>query len=180
MAKKPVKDRIKAKAKETKAKVKAKVKASVAVMAAIFSLVLYEGCSTATPASRATTAEYRIEFSLGDAARSNTVTFTFGDGALASADSSGSTETQTATPTVDVRPDIDVHYNDAIKGATDASKGVLELLTDTGKAAVFELMSSKKSGTVKVKKTDGSSATVKCENGQCSFCEDCTPASEAK
>ena len=84
------------------------------------------------------------------------------------------TQTTTQTPTTDVKPDIDVRYNDAIAGATSASKGVLDLLTDTGKAAVLELMSSKKSGTVKVEKTDGSSATVKCENGQCEFCEECT------
>ena len=83
-------------------------------------------------------------------------------------------QTATQTPTMDVKPDIDVRYNDAIAGATSASKGVLDLLTDTGKAAVLELMSSKKSGTVKVEKTDGSSATVKCENGQCEFCEECT------
>lgn len=169
--KKPAKDRIKAKAEATKAKVKAKVKASVAIMAAILSLVLYEGCSTATPASRATTAEYRIEFSLGDAARSNTVTFTFGDGALASADSSGSTETQTATPTVDVRPDIDVRYNDAIAGATTASKGVLETLLASSANKVLALMQSKESGTVEVQKTDGSTATVQCADGQCSFVE---------
>ena len=171
MAKKPVKDRIKAKAEATKAKVKAKVKASVAIMAAILSLVLYEGCSTATPASRATTAEYRIEFSLGDAARSNTVTFTFGDGALASAGSSGSTETQTATPTVDVRPDIDVRYNDAIAGATTASKGVLETLLASSANKVLALMQSKESGTGEVQKTDGSTATVQCADGQCSFVE---------
>ncbi len=169
--KKPAKDRIKAKAEATKAKVKAKVKASVAIMAAILSLVLYEGCSTATPASRATTAEYRIEFSLGDAARSNTVTFTCGDGALASADSSGSTETQTATPTVDVRPDIDVRYNDAIAGATTASKGVLETLLASSANKVLALMQSKESGTVEVQKTDGSTATVQCADGQCSFVE---------
>ena len=84
------------------------------------------------------------------------------------------TQTTTQTPTTDVKPDIDVRYNDAIAGATSASKGVLDLLTDTGKAAVLELMASKKSGTVKVEKTDGSSATVKCENGQCEFCEECT------
>ena len=35
------------------------------------------------------------------------------------------------------------------------------------------MMLNKKSGTVKVTKTDGTEATVKCENGQCSFCEDC-------
>ena len=177
--KKPVKEKVKAKAKAVKQEVKGKlkgktkIKASVAMMAAILSFVLYEGCSTATPASRATTAQYRIEFSLGDAARSNTVTFTFGDGALASADSAGSTETQTATPTVDVKPDIDVHYNDAIAGATTASKGVLETLLDSSANKVLALMQSKETGTVEVEKTDGTKATVKCENGQCSFCEDC-------
>ena len=120
MTKKPVKDRIKAKAQETKAKVKAKVKASVVIMAAILSLILYEGCSTATPASRATTAQYRIELSFDDSARSNTVNLTLGDGALASADSAGSTETQTATPTTttDVKPDI--RYNDAAVAGTRA------------------------------------------------------------
>ena len=95
-----------------------------------------------------------------------------------SLESTGTTDTfgqaNTQTPTTDVKPDIDVRYNDAIAGATSASKGVLDLLTDTGKAAVLELMSSKKSGTVKVEKTDGSLATVKCENGQCEFCEECT------
>lgn len=84
------------------------------------------------------------------------------------------TQTTTQTPTTDVKPDIDVRYNDAIAGATSASKDVLDLLTDTGKAAVLKLMSSKESGTVKVEKTDGTSATVKCENGQCEFCEECT------
>ena len=148
---------------------------ALCVAISAFGMASLCGCSTATPASRATTAQYRIEFSLGDSARSNTVRFTFGDGALASADSSGSNETQTATPTVDVKPDIDVHYNDAIAGATNASKGVLDLIA-TGKAAVLELMSSKKSGTVEVTKTDGTTATVKCENGQCSFCEDCAPS----
>ena len=173
--KKPAKDRIKAKAKATKEKVKAKVKASVAIMAAILSLVLYEGCSTATPASRATTAEYRIEFSLGDAARSNTVTFTFGDGALASADSAGSTETQTATPTTDIKPDLDLRYNDAIAGATTASKGVLETLTQSGMEKVLSLMSSGGSGQVTVEKKDGGQAVVTCENGQCTTCKDGTP-----
>ena len=167
--KKPAKDRIKAKAKETKAKVKGKIKASVAIMAAILSLVLYEGCSTATPASRATTAEYLIEFSLGDAARSNTVTFTFGDGALASADSAGSTETQTATPTTDIKPDLDLRYNDAIAGATTASKGVLETLLSSSANKVLEMMSKKETGTVEVQKTDGTTATVQCSDGQCSF-----------
>ncbi len=189
--KKPAKDKIKAKAEATKAKVKAKVKASVAIMAAILSLVLYEGCSTATPASRATTAEYRIEFSLGDAARSNTVTFTFGDGALASADSSGSTETQTATPTLDVKPDVNLNYaqgggitNRGTGGAkTSGAAGILESLTAEGLAMLKEYVTGKKTGTLTLQKKDGTTATATCADGTCTFedgtkvtaedCQDC-------
>ena len=139
-----------------------------------FGMVVMCGCSTATPASRATTATYTFNFNFGEKAKNVNIENKTGDSAIASADSSGSTETQTATPTVDVKPDIDVRYNDAIAGASAASKGVLETLTSAGANAVLELMSSKKTGTVEVTKTDGTAATVKCENGQCSFCEDCT------
>lgn len=191
--KKPVKDRVKAKAKAVKEKMKgkAKIKASVAIMAAILSLVLYEGCSTATPASRATTAEYRIEFSLGDAARSNTVTFTFGDGALASADSTGSTETQTATPTLDVKPDINVNYaqgggitNRGTGGASGAA-GILESLTAEGLSALKAAIANKTTGKITLQKKDGTTVTADCKDGACTFsdgttvtqqdCEDCTP-----
>ena len=98
-----------------------------------------------------------------------------------SLESTGSTETisptSTQTPTTDVKPDVDVHYNDAIKNATDASKGVLEKLADSGAAAVLKLMQSKEKGTVKVARKDGTTATVQCADGQCSFCEDgtCSP-----
>ena len=83
-------------------------------------------------------------------------------------------QTATQTPTTDVKPDIDVHYNDAIKNATDASKGVLESLVDSSAKSVLQMMSDKTSGTVQVTKTDGSTATVECKNGQCSLCTDCT------
>lgn len=167
-AKAKIKDKLAKTKEKVKAKVKGGVKASVAVMAAVLSLVLYEGCSTATPASRATTAQYRFEFAFDDSSRGNTVNLTLGDGALASADSAGSTETQTATPTttIDVKPDI--RYNDAIAGATSASKGVLSAI-GYGADAVLEMMAGKKSGTVKVQKTDGTEATVECKDGQCSF-----------
>ncbi len=91
-----------------------------------------------------------------------------------SLESSGSeTFGQTQTPTLDVKPDINVHYNDALKNATDASKGVLDTLTTAGANAVLKMMSDKSTGTVQVQKKDGATATVKCEDGQCSFCEDC-------
>lgn len=127
------------------------------------------GCSTATPASRATTATYQFRFELGDNAKSVTINTTMGDGALASADSEGSTETQTATPTLDIKPDIDLRYNDAIAGASAASKDVLSVLTGEAKEKVLALMQSKGTGTVEVKKADGTSATVECADGQCKF-----------
>ena len=170
-----VKGRVKAKAEAVKGKTKG-IKASVAAMAAVLGATVFFGCSTATPASRATTATYTFNFNFGEQAKNVNIENKTGDSAIASADSSGSTETQTATPTVDVKPDIDVRYNDAIAGASTASREVLDLLTESGKEAVLKLMSSKEGGTVKVEKTDGTDAVVKCENGQCSFCTDCEVA----
>ena len=171
---KNVQDKIKSKAKAAKAKVKGKLKGKKTAAAALLAagLCALAGCLDTAPASRATTATYGdIIVKLGDRARDNKVTITLGDGALASADSSGSTETQTTTPTMDIKPDIDLRYNDAIAGATATSKGVLETLTDAGAQAVLKLMQSKETGTVQVVKTDGTTATVQCADGQCSFCE---------
>lgn len=168
-----VKTKIKAKAKATKAKVKGKLKGAktCAIAAALLALGL-AGCMDTAPASRATTATYEYNYYFTTGANNNTVTNTLGDGALASADSEGSTETQTATPTLDIRTKIDARYNDALAAASSASRSVLGAIGD-GVSGVLDLMSSKKTGTVKVTKTDGTPATVKCEDGQCSFCEDC-------
>ena len=149
-----------------------------AVMAAFCALVACAaGCMDTAPASRATSAKFgnigiRSEISGATTNATITSTITLGDAALASADSAGSTETQTATPTLDIRTRIDARYNDAIAGASAASRSVLGSIGD-GLTAVLDLMQSKKSGTVRVTKTDGSTATIKCENGQCSECADC-------
>lgn len=139
------------------------------IIPAACALAALVGCSTATPASRATTVQYTFNYDFGKGARNVTINNKTGDGAISSADSSGSTETQTATPTVDVRPDIDVHYNDALKNATDASKGVLETLLSTSASKVLQMMESKETGSVEVQKKDGTTATVSCKDGQCSF-----------
>ncbi len=181
--KEPVKAKIKAKAKATKEKVKGKLKGAkaCAIAAALLALGLgVVGCASANPASRATSNEIGdvepdVKVVLKNSSSNTvsvTVTTTFGDGALASADSEGSTETQTATPTIDIRTKIDARYNDALAAASTASRSVLGMIGD-GVSGVLDLMSSKKTGTVKVTKTDGTPATVKCEDGQCSFCEDC-------
>ena len=83
-------------------------------------------------------------------------------------------QTSTQTPTTDIKPDVDVHYNDAIKNATDASKGVLESLASASANKVLSMMASKETGTVEVEKTDGTKATVECKDGPCSICTDCT------
>lgn len=179
--KKPVKDRVKAKAKAVKEKLKgkAKIKASVAIMTAILSLVLYEGCSSATPASRATTASYEIKVKvcMDEGVKSATVNvpFTFGDGALASADSSGSTETQTATPTLDIKPDLNVNYaqgggitNRGTGGASGAA-GILESLTAEGLSALKSAIANKMTGKITLKKKDGTTVTADCKDGNCTF-----------
>lgn len=172
-----IKDKLAKGRSKLRAKIGAKVKAAkktapVAVLVA--SVAIMCGCLDTAPASRATTATYGdIIVKMGDKAHDNKVEIKLGDGALASADSSGSTETQTATPTMDIRPNLVLKYNDAIAGATAASKSVLGSI-GTGIDAVLELMQSKKSGTVAVLKTDGTLTNVKCENGQCEFCEDCS------
>ena len=159
------------------------------------------GCSTATPASRATTASYEInvKLCLDEGAKGNTVNlpFTFGDGALASADSSGSTETQTATPTLDIKPDVNVNYaqgggitNRGTGGAkASGAAGIIESLTAEGLATLKDWITSKKAGTVTLQKKDGSTVTADCKDGACTFsdgtvvtaedCASCT-ATESK
>ena len=77
-----------------------------------------------------------------------------------------------ATPTNEVKTDVTAKYNDAIAAASNASRSVLGQIGD-GLGSVLDLMSSKGSGSVPVTKSDGTKAVVKCENGECEFCEDC-------
>ena len=189
------KEKVKAKIASAKKKIARKVKGSVAIMAAILSLVLYEGCSTATPASRATSASYEINVKvcMDENVKSATVNvpFTFGDGALASADSSGSTETQTATPTLDIKPDVNVNYaqgggitNRGTGGAKAyGAAGIIESLAAEGLATLKDWIVNKKTGTVTLQKKDGTTVTADCKDGACTFsdgttvtaedCEDC-------
>lgn len=187
---KNIKAKVAAKVAKGKAKVAAKAKggkackkcalAVVVLMAALCTAL--SGCKMGEQptAQRAQTADTKVQFLVYEGGNA---TFTFGAEfvSLAQANETSGTEaftsSPTSTPTVDVKPDIDVAYNDAIKSATDASKGVLEKLTDAGAATVLKLMSDKSTGAVVVPTKDGGMMTVKCENGQCSDCTDgsCTP-----
>lgn len=181
-AKETIKTKVKAKAKAVKEKLKGAKKCAVlGVITTGLGSVMVCGCMDTNPASRATSnaigdVEPTVKVVLENSSSNTvnvTVKTTFGDGAIASADSSGSTETQTATPTLDIRTKIDARYNDALAAASTTSKGVIETLTTAGANKVLELMASKQTGTVEVEKKDGTTATVKCENGQCEICTDC-------
>lgn len=190
---KTVKGKAKVKAKIEKAKKKIARKVKCCALLALALLIV--GCSTATPASRATSASYDISVKvcLDEGVKSATVNvpFTFGDGALASADSTGSTETQTATPTLDVKPDINVNYaqgggitNRGTGGASGAA-GILESLTAEGLSALKAAIANKTTGKITLQKKDGTTTTADCKDGTCTFsdgttvtqqdCEDCTP-----
>ena len=183
---KTVKGKAKVKAKIEKAKKKIARKVKGCVLVALGLLVA--GCSTATPASRATSASYDISVKvcLDEGVKSATVNvpFTFGDGALASADSSGSTETQTATPTLDVKPDINVNYaqgggiSSRGTGGASGAAGILESLTAEGLAALKAAITNKTTGKITVQKKDGSTVTADCKDGACTF-EDGTVVTEA-
>ena len=98
-------------------------------------------------------------------------------GNLTQANETSGTETQTATqtaspsntPTVSTPIQIDARYNDAMAAASNVSKGVLESLTTAGANKVLAMMADKSTGSVEVTKKDGTTATVNCEGGQCSF-----------
>lgn len=187
---KNIKAKVAAKVAKGKAKVAAKAKGgkackkcapAVVVLVAALCMAL-SGCKMGEQptAQRAQTADTKVQFLVYEGGNA---TFTFGAEfvSLAQANETSGTEaftsTPTSTPTVDVKPDIDVAYNDAIAGATAASKGVLETLTDAGAQAVLRMMANKETGVVTVPTKDGGTMAVKCEGGQCSPCEDgeCTP-----
>lgn len=167
---------VKAKAKGIKGKCKGGKCSYCAALAILLALVC--GCMDTNPASRANDnrvgdIEPTVKVVIEQGAISNTVAvtmpITLGDGLIASADSAGSTETQAATPTLDIRTKIDARYNDALAAASTTSKGVIESLTEAGANKVLALMADKSTGTVEVQKKDGTTATVECKDGQCSF-----------
>lgn len=180
--KKEIKKKVAAKTAKGKSKVARKVAKACVLLAAL----AVAGCMGTAQPSRSQTlniSDCTINiYGSGDGTTNDVARVEIASQAM-SIENSG-TETQTATPsnTVDVPVRIDARYNDAIKTATDASKGVLEQLVPASANEVAKLMASKETGIVKVTKTDGSTATVKCDGGQCSLCEDgsCAPAAAAK
>ena len=186
------KDKAAKKIAKAKAKVERKARRGVAAIVAAFALAaLFTGCATSDSAQPAKSQTQNNTFDdciiivATQASMSNRIVKADGTKDIPavelftqtqSLESSGTesyAQTATQTPTTDVKPDIDVHYNDALKNATDASKGVLETLLSSSANKVLGLMASKESGTVQVTKKDGTTATVECKDGQCSIVSAC-------
>lgn len=83
--------------------------------------------------------------------------------------------TATQTPTTDVKPDVDVHYNDAIGAGGSAAKSFVDSLSSAGVAMLSDYIKNKKSGTIELEKKDGTKETVTCDGGTCTL-EDGTKA----
>lgn len=108
-----------------------------------------------------------------------------------SLESTGSTDTfgqaNTQTPTTDVKPDIDVHYNDAVGTGGNAASAFLSSLSAESFAALRDYIKSGKSGKVTVTKKDGTTETLDCADGSCTYsggkitaadcdaCSECSP-----
>lgn len=73
------------------------------------------------------------------------------------------------TPTTDVKPDVDLHYNDAIGAGGSAAKSFTDSLSTAGLALLSDYVRNKKSGTITLEKKDGTTETLECVNGSCTL-----------
>lgn len=178
----------------------------VAAIVAAFALAaIMTGCTTADSAqpAKSQTQENRFDgctfVMAAKTTISNGVIVAEGDAAPAlemftltqSLESTGSTDTfgqaNTQTPTTDIKPDIDLHYNDAVGTGGKAASDFLSSLSAESFAALRDYIKSGKSGKVTVTKKDGTTETLDCANGICSYsggkitaedcdaCTDCAP-----
>lgn len=201
------KDKAKAKVAKAKAKIARKTKrGGVAAVVAAFALAaILTGCTTADSAQPAKSQTQENCFDgcifvmAAKTTISNGVIVAEGDAAPAlemftqtqSLESTGSTDTfgQTATqtPTTDIKPDIDVHYNDAVGTGGNAAATFLSSLSAKSFAALHDYIKSGKSGKVTVTTKDGKTETLDCADGTCTYsggkitaedcaaCTDCAP-----
>lgn len=199
------KDKAKAKVAKAKAKIARKTKrGGVAAVVAAFALAaILTGCTTADSAqpAKSQTQENRFDgcnfVMAAKTTISNGVITAEGDAAPAlemftqtqSLESTGSTDTfgqaNTQTPTTDIKPDVDVHYNDAIGAGGSVGASFVNSLTAESAALLKSYIDGKKTGKVTVTTKDGKTETLDCENGTCTTsngttitAEDCAACSE--
>ena len=185
------KDKAKAKTDKAKAKVARKCKGKCAALFAAFALAMLCGCSTSESAQPAKSQTQNNSFDdcvfviAANATVSNGVVVAEGGTAptlelltqTQSLESSGTesfAQTATQTPTTDIKPDVDLHYNDAVGKGSQVATSFLDSLTAESATLLKSYIDEKKSGTVTVTKKDGTTQTVECKDGECAECKDCT------
>ena len=201
------KDKAARKTAAAKRKIARKCKGGkIAAIVAAFALAaILTGCTTADSAqpAKSQTQENRFDgctfVMAAKTTISNGVIVAEGDAAPAlemftltqSLESTGSTDTfgqaNTQTPTTDIKPDVDLHYNDAVGTGGKAASDFLSSLSAESFAALRDYIKSGKSGKVTVTKKDGTTETLDCADGSCSYsggtitaedcaaCSDCSP-----
>ncbi len=201
------KDKAARKTAAAKRKIARKCKGGkIAAIVAAFALAaILTGCTTADSAqpAKSQTQENRFDgctfVMAAKTTISNGVIVAEGDAAPAlemftltqSLESTGSTDTfgqaNTQTPTTDIKPDVDLHYNDAVGTGGKAASDFLSSLSAESFAALRDYIKSGKSGKVTVTKKDGTTETLDCADGSCSYsggtitaadcdaCTDCAP-----
>lgn len=201
------KDKAARKTAAAKRKIARKCKGGrVAAIVAAFALAaILTGCTTADSAqpAKSQTQENRFDgctfVMAAKTTISNGVIVAEGEAAPAlemftltqSLESTGSTDTfgqaNTQTPTTDIKPDVDLHYNDAVGTGGKAASDFLSSLSAESFAALRDYIKSGKSGKVTVTKKDGTTETLDCADGSCSYsggkitaedcaaCTDCAP-----
>ena len=199
------KDKAARKTAAAKRKIARKCKGGrVAAIVAAFALAaILTGCTTADSAqpAKSQTQENRFDgctfVMAAKTTISNGVIVAEGDAAPAlemftltqSLESTGSTDTfgqaNTQTPTTDIKPDVDVHYNDAIGAGGSVGASFVNSLTAESAALLKSYIDGKKTGKVTVTTKDGKTETLDCENGTCTTsngttitAEDCAACSE--
>ena len=178
------------KSDKAKKKIAAKMGKAAKTAAAVAALAL-AGCATSDSAQPAKSQTQNNEFKdcvfvmAAGATVSNGVVRAEGGGDASplemftqtqSLESSGTesfAQTATQTPTTDVKPDVNLHYNDAVATGGKVATSFLAQLTEESAALLKSYIDGRKSGTVTVQKKDGTTQTLKCENGSCTVCTDC-------
>ena len=181
------KDKAARKTAAAKRKIERKTKCGkvAAILAAFALAAILTGCTTADSAqpAKSQTQENRFDgctfVMAAKTTISNGVIVAEGDAAPAlemftqtqSLESTGSTDTfgqaNTQTPTTDIKPDVDVHYNDAVGKGSDAASAFLSSLTSESFASLRDYIANKKTGSVTVTKKDGTTETLECKDGTC-------------
>lgn len=181
-----------AKVAKAKRKVARKCKGMCAVIVAALGLAVLCGCSTSESAqpAKANTMNNRFDDCIivvaTHASVSNRIVTADGTKdipavelftqtqSLESKGTESFAQTATQTPTTDVKPDIDLHYNDAVGKGSQVATSFLDTLTAESAALLKSYIEGKKSGTVTVTKNDGTTQTVECKDGECAECKDCS------